>query len=169
MRAPDGWPCQCIAPGMQLDGTFDAESLDLSDITWHQLGCHVRLNAAAMAVMKTLFDVESMGPEPHWIDNGLSERNVDDLYRFARWQMELLEQYRRKEAHYGRSWAEMGWLAQVVQLYRRARRLMVMGWWKYDETTFDRDSADQNAGDLATHAYFFHRLLEDNNRKGHLQ
>jgi hypothetical protein len=166
MNAPDGWPCQCLPASKQVGDL--TEELDFGDLSWHQLGCHVRLNAAAMAAMGALFDVETL-QGPRIIGNGLSERNVDDLYRMARIMMEVLEQYRAKEAHYGRTWAETGWLAQCVQIFRRARRLMVMGWWKYDETNFDEASAEQNAKDVITHAYFFLRLLQDKNRKGYVQ
>ena len=162
---PKGWPCQCVPPSVQMGGVMDDEGLDFNDPHWHALGCHVRLRAAAMAVMDNLFDVEALvGPRVY--SNGLSEQNVDDLYRMVMWWMQLTEQYRRKEAQYGRTWAELGWLAQVAQIYRRARRLLVLGWWSYDETEFNKSSAEQNAEDLATHAYFFVRLLADDNRKG---
>jgi hypothetical protein len=158
------WGCKCLNPKVQVGETTN--ELDETDLTWHQLGCHVRKRVAAMAFITAMTDAETL-QGPRAIPNGISEQQLDDLYRMVRWFADVMDTYRTKEAQYGRTWRDAGWAGQVYQIYRRARRLMVMGWWSYDEAEFDKESADQNAGDLVAHAYFLYRLLQDSNRTGH--
>jgi len=160
--------CDCLRPTVQVGGTTD--QLDEDDPDWHAPGCDTRKRLASMAFVKAMFNIEFPAGErsANRILTGMTEMQADDLYKMVRWFADVAELYRTKEVQYGRTWAELGWLAQVAQIYRRARRLLVMGWHQYDPKEFDANSAEQNAMDLVTHTYFFHRLLEMNNRKGHV-